>query len=309
MSEPVVTTQGLSKAYGPVQALDDVTVEIPRGAWGLLGPNGAGKTTLLTLLLGLRAPSAGTASVAGFDPEEDPVAIRQRIGYVPEGDAYVPGLTGVRYVAYGGRLGGLPAEDAMQRAHEVLNFVGLDEERYREVEDYSQGMRQRAKLAQAIVHDPEIVFLDEPTNGLDPEGREEMLELIASLARDHGIGVVLASHVLPEVEAVCEGALVLDGGRVVANDRLDELKAVERANYIVRIRGELAPFADALNAVDASVERTPEGPLRVRVRDEEGPPAILKAARSAGVQVRHLEPARASLEDALVTALAGEGER
>ncbi len=296
-------TEGLTKRFGQVQALDDATIEIPRGAWGLLGPNGAGKTTLLRLLLGLTPPSGGSAEVTGLDPTRDAKEIRQRIGFVPERDAYVPGLTGVRYVAYAGRLGGLPATDAKQRAHEVLNFVGLDEERYRDVADYSQGMRQRAKLAQAIVHDPEIVFLDEPTNGLDPEGRDEMLELIRSLATRHGIAVVLASHVLPEIEVVCEGALVLDDGRVVANDTLDKLKAVQQAAYLVRIRGEQQAFATALNRRQASLERTPDGKLLVRTPSEDGTSTILEAAQDANVQIRHLEPARASLEDALVTAL------
>lgn len=306
MSEPIVSTEGLTKRYGPIVALEDATIEIPRGAWGLLGPNGAGKTTLLRLLLGLTPPSGGQANVLGFDPTHEPKAIRQRIGFVPERDAYVPGLTGVRYVAYAGRLGGLPATDAKQRAHEALNFAGLDEARYRDVADYSQGMRQRAKLAQAIVHDPEIVFLDEPTNGLDPDGREEMLELIDALVNRHGIAAVLASHVLPEVEAVCDGALVLDEGRVVANDRLEALTAVRQATFMVRIRGEREPFAAELNRREARLERTPEGMLLVRTPERDGAHLVLEAAEAADVQVRHLAPARASLEDALVTALEEE---
>lgn len=303
MAEPLIVTDGLRKRYGSVEALVDLSVEIPRGAWGLLGPNGAGKTTLLEILLGLRRPNAGRAEVLGRDPRHEATAIRERIGFVPEVDAYVAGLTGVGYVAYAARLAGLPGSDARQRAHEVLNFVGLEEARYREVEDYSQGMRQRAKLAQAIVHDPEILFLDEPTNGLDPEGRDEMLALIGSLVEDHGIGVVLASHILPEVEAVCEGALVLDEGRLVANDRIEALKAVQEASYLVRIRGERSDLARELNRIEATLEPTEEGLLLVRLPSGRDPRAILAAAEEAGVQLRHLVPARSSLQDALVTAL------
>lgn len=306
MPEPVVTAEGLTKSFGPVEALQGVSFEIPAGAWGLLGPNGAGKTTLLRLLMGLAGPTRGSCRVLGNDPTRNPTAIREHVGLVPEADAYVPGLSAIRYVAYAGQLGGLPADDAKQRAHEVLNFVGLDEERYRDVGDYSKGMLQRAKLAQALVHAPDLVFLDEPTNGLDPDGREEMLELIASLPRSHDMSVVLASHVLPEVEATCEGALVLDQGRVVANDEMETLKATREATYRVRIRGELEAFEDALDEQGASLDRTPEGALLVSTPTNGGPRAVLEAARAAGVQVRQLEPERASLEDALVTALEEE---
>ncbi len=309
MPEPVITTEGLVKDYGPVRAVGPLTVEIPRGVWGLLGPNGAGKTTLIRLLLGLADATRGSASVLGLNPAYEARQVRERIGFVPERDAYVPGLTGVRFVAYAGRLSGLPATDAKQRAHEALNFVGIEEARYRPVDGYSQGMRQRAKLAQAIVHDPDLIFLDEPTNGLDPDGRNEMLDLVAALARDHGIAMLLASHVLPEVERVCDGALVLEEGEAVANATLDELKAVRKETYLVRIRGRGEGFDEALAARGGEVERTPEGLRVVRLSGEGGPRRVLEAASQAGVQVRHLEPARSSLEDALVAALDEEAGR
>jgi ABC-2 type transport system ATP-binding protein len=301
--DPVVDVEGLTKSYGSVTALRGVSFELPAGAWGLLGPNGAGKTTLIRILLGLEGPTRGSATVLGEDPTDDPIRIRERVGLVPERDAHVPGLSGVRFVAFAGQLAGLPEDEAMQRAHEVLNFAGLGEERYREVADYSTGMLQRAKLAQAIVHGPELVFLDEPTNGLDPDGREEMLDLVASLPDRHDISVILASHVLPEVEATCEGALLLDQGRVVANDRLETLMATREATYRVRIRGDVERFRGALETVDASLEQTPEGTLLVTAPAEAGTRTVLEAAQAAGVHVRQLEPARASLEDALVTAL------
>lgn len=303
MPDPVVDVEGLTKSYGSVTALRGISFELPAGAWGLLGPNGAGKTTLIRILLGLEGPTRGRAAVLGEDPTDDPIRIRERVGLVPERDAHVPGLSGVRFVAFTGQLAGLPEDEAMQRAHEVLNFAGLGEERYREVADYSTGMLQRAKLAQAIVHGPELVFLDEPTNGLDPDGREEMLDLVASLPDRHDISVILASHVLPEVEATCEGALLLDQGRVVANDRLETLMATREATYRVRIRGDVERFRGALETVDASLEQTPEGTLLVTAPAEAGTRTVLEAAQAAGVHVRQLEPARASLEDALVTAL------
>ncbi len=300
MDSPVVSADALTKSYGNVDALRGVSFEIPSGAWGLLGPNGAGKTTLLRILLGLTAPTRGSVSVLGRDPGREAARIREAVGFVPEGDAFAPGLSGVELVAYAARLNGLPVEDAKQRAHAVLNFVGLDEERYRGVSGYSQGMRQRAKLAQALVHDPGVLFLDEPTNGLDPEGREEMLGLIDRLASLQGISVVLASHVLPEVEAVCEGALVLDQGRVVENERLEVLKARRSGVYRVRVRGSVEGFEEALEGLGASAEQTPEGPLLVSAGQAR---TVLEAAEQSGVQVRQLEPARASLEDALVTTL------
>ncbi len=299
----VVEAEGLTKTYGPVDALRGVSFEIPSGAWGLLGPNGAGKTTLLRILLGLTDPTRGSVRVLGDDPQRAASSIRERIGFVPEGDAHVPGLSGVQFVSFAGRLCGLPGDDAKQRAHTVLNFVGLEEERYRDVAGYSKGMLQRAKLAQALVHDPGVLFLDEPTNGLDPEGRQALLALIRGLAMDHGISVVLASHVLPEVEAVCDGALVLDQGRVVANASMEALKERQQATYRVRVRGSVDAFETALNTLGGQLETTREGSLRVVTPGDEGAVLVLKAAEDAGVQVRQVEPARASLEDALVTRL------
>lgn len=303
MASPVIVTEGLTKHFGPIQALEDLSVEIPARTWGLLGPNGAGKTTLLRLLLGLIEPTSGTASVAGRDPAQDPLGVRERTGFAPEREAFVPGTTGISYVAYAGELGGLPRSDAIQRAHSVLDFVGLGESRYRGVVEYSQGMRQRAKIAQALVHDPDLIFLDEPTNGLDPEGREEMLELIRNLAARHEVSILLASHILPEVEAVCEGALVLSNGQAVANDRMEELTAVQQATLRVRIRGDRDAFEDRLQAQGARLEETTEGILLVHVEDDTGTHTVLQAAQQAGVQVRELTPARQDLEEALVTSL------
>ena len=190
-SGPVVQADHLSVRYGKNFALNDVTAVFPPGAVGLLGPNGAGKSTLLKSLLGFLVPEKGSMKVLGLDVARSPLEIRERIGYMPESDSHIPGMNAVSFVAYCAQLSGLPATDAMQRAHEVLYYVGLGEARYRNLETYSTGMKQRIKLAQAIVHDPDLLFLDEPTNGMDPKGRDEMLELIHDLGHNTGVNLIL----------------------------------------------------------------------------------------------------------------------
>src|SRR6266850_5195772 len=195
-TDSVATLERVTVTYGRSEALRDVTTTFSAGAVGLLGPNGAGKSTMIKALLGFIVPTRGRMRVLGLDVAEAPLAIRARVGYMPESDAHIPGMNAVSFVAYCGELAGLPRVDAMQRAHEVLFYVMLGDERYRNVETYSTGMKQRIKLAQALVHGPQILFLDEPTNGLDPKGRMEMLALIRDLARRKGVNVILSSHLL-----------------------------------------------------------------------------------------------------------------
>src|ERR671920_825040 len=208
--DAVVQLDDVTVIYGKNQALKNVTAQFSRGAVGLLGPNGAGKSTMLKALLGFVKPDAGRMTVLGIDVANRPMEIRARIGYMPESDAHIPGMNAVSFVAYCGQLGGLPAVDAMQRAHEVLYYVGLGEARYRNVETYSTGMKQRIKLAQALVHDPDLLFLDEPTNGMDPKGRDEMLALIHDLGHHKGVNLILSSHLLPDVEFSCEHVVVME---------------------------------------------------------------------------------------------------
>src|SRR6187401_1600458 len=246
--DAVVTLDGVTVIYGKNQALKNVTASFARGAVGLLGPNGAGKSTMLKALLGFVTPNQGRMSVLGMNVAEQPLQIRARLGYMPESDAHIPGMNAVSFVAYCGQLAGLPPVDAMQRAHEVLYYVGLGEARYRNVETYSTGMKQRIKLAQALVHDPDLLFLDEPTNGMDPKGREEMLELIRDIAHNKGINLILSSHLLPDVEYTCDHVVVLDKGTVATFGPIDELKGPTGRVYEVRVKGELAPFIAALSA-------------------------------------------------------------
>ena len=225
MLQPVIHTQGVTKHYGTQRALDNVSVQVPPGAIGLLGPNGAGKTTFIKCLLQLQPFDGGHASLLGRDVAREGREIRKRVGYAPEQDCHIPGMLGCEYVTYCAQLSGLPFYDARQRAHEMLDFVGLGQERYRAVDTYSTGMKQRVKLAQAIVHDPEIVFLDEPTNGLDPAGREQILELVQSLWQRHGMTVVFSSHLLQDVDRICDQIMIIARGRLLVHDTLKNLKS------------------------------------------------------------------------------------
>ena len=214
-----------------------MTVRVPPGTIGLLGPNGAGKSTFIKCLLNLETPTTGTARVLGRDIRASQRASRERVGYSPEQDCHIAGMAGCEYVTYCGQLSGMPMRLARQRTHEILDLVGMGQERYRRVDTYSTGMRQRVKLAQALVHDPEIVFLDEPTNGLDPSGREHILTLIGSLWRDLGISVVMSSHLLRDIERVCDRVIIIGHGRLLEHDTIANLK--NRHRRIV----ELAPGA------------------------------------------------------------------
>src|SRR5256714_12957745 len=249
MPEPaaVVTLDGVTVTYGKNRALRDVTSSFAAGAVGLLGPNGAGKSTMLKSLLGFLVPERGRLRVLGLDVAEAPLEIRARVGYMPESDSHIPGMNAVSFVAYCGELAGLPRVDAMQRAHEVLFYVGLGEARYRNVDTYSTGMKQRIKLAQALVHDPDLVLLDEPTNGMDPKGREEMLALIRDLAEDKHISLILSSHVMPDVESVCESVVVMNRGRVVMTGPIATLKGPTGRMFEVRIKGDRAAFVEQLH--------------------------------------------------------------
>ncbi len=304
-SSPVVDLDGVTVIYGANRALKNVTASFAHGAVGLLGPNGAGKSTMLKALLGFIVPSEGRMSVLGMNVAQQPLAIRARIGYMPESDAHIPGMNAVSFVGYCGQLAGLPAVDAMQRAHEVLYYVGLGEARYRNVETYSTGMKQRIKLAQALVHDPDLLFLDEPTNGMDPKGRDEMLELVRDLGHNKGVSLILSSHLLPDVEYTCDHVVVMDKGQVAAQGPIQDLKGPAGRVFELRVKGDLRGFIDVLAADGMDVHSTDEDVMRVFVPAEAGGDqrAIFTAATKFGVQVRHLRPSVPTLEDVFAKAL------
>ena len=302
----VVQLDHVSVSYGRSQAMQDVTAVFQTGAVGLLGPNGAGKSTMLRALLGFVRPDRGWMRVLGFDVAEHPLEIRTRLGYMPETDGHIPGMNAVSFVAYCGQLAGLPAADAMQRAHEVLYYVGLGEERYRNIETYSSGMKQRIKLAQALVHDPDLLFLDEPTNGMDPKGRDEMLELIRDLAHRKGVNLILSSHLLPDVEYVCDHLVVMDKGKVVAQGSLRELKGPAGRVVELRVKGELPAFLEALRGAGMECHATGDDIMRVFIPAGVGPRELFALAARHQMQVRHLRPSVPTLEDVFARAVGEE---
>ncbi len=303
--DPVVTLEGVTVTYGKNRALRDVTSSFAAGAVGLLGPNGAGKSTMLKALLGFIVPERGRLRVLGLDVAESPLEIRARVGYMPESDAHIPGMNAVSFVAYCGELAGLPRVDAMQRAHEMLFYVGLGEARYRNVDTYSTGMKQRIKLAQALVHDPDLLFLDEPTNGMDPKGRDEMLELVRDLAHNKGVSLILSSHLLPDVEFTCDHVVVMDQGAIAASGPIAALKQPRGRVYELRVKtpGELDLFVERLRASGLDCKQTDEDVMRVFVPGEGGARELFALAAAARVQVRHLRPSVPTLEDVFAHAV------
>lgn len=299
-----IELEELTIRYGDVAAVSNVTVRLPRGTVGLLGRNGAGKSSILRALLGLVRPCGGTMRVAGLPPNATAAARRARLGYMPERDCHVPGLNGYETVKLAGELTGLPGRDAARRAHEVLYLVGLDEQRYRPVAGYSTGMRQKVKLAVALVHDPEILLLDEPTNGLDPRGRRRMLDLIRGLAADADKTVVLSSHILLDVETVCEHVVLLERGRVVAQGAVSEL-----TRHAVRVLDlECDAPADGvrealLGAGAVEVEELGEGRFGVTVPESLPAREIFAAVLALGGRVTRLEERRRTLEEVFLGAV------
>ncbi len=300
---PVVQLNEVSVRYSTAWVLQGISTSFPEGAVGLLGPNGAGKSTMIRALLGFVAPDRGDMRVLGLDVKTSPLEIRARIGYMPEQDAHIPGMNAVSFVAYCGELAGLPRTDAMQRAHEVLYYVGLGEARYRNVETYSTGMKQRIKLAQALVHDPQLLFLDEPTNGMDPKGREEMLELIRDIARNKGLNVIVSSHLLPDVEFTCDHVVVLDKGAIATQGPIAGLKAHTGQVFELRVKGDSAGFIQVLNNAGLECYATDEDVMRVFVPDDRGSKFLFGLASTHGVQVRHLRASVPTLEDVFAKAV------
>ena len=308
LSEGVVTLDRVTVRYGTHRALDDLTLKVPAGAVGLLGPNGAGKSSLLKAVLGLVPPTTGRLQVFGLDVAHAARSIRARVGYMPETDAHIPGMNAVTFVAYCGELAGLPPSDAMQRAHEVLFYVGLGEARYRNVETYSTGMKQRIKLAQALVHDPDLLFLDEPTNGMDPKGRNEMLDLARDLTHSRGISLILSSHLLPDVEYVCDHVVVMDKGRIAAEGPIASLKQPQGRVYELRVKtvdgtAGVTAFAARIREAGLECQLAEDESMRVFVPGEGGSRLLFEMAQAHQAQVRHLRPSVTTLEDVFARAL------
>ena len=303
----LIELEGVEKRYGELRALKGVNLRLEPGRIGLLGPNGAGKSTLLKTILGLITADHGTAKVFEFDAARQPFEVRSRIGYMPEGDAVLPELSALQFTVLAGELCGLPRSEATARAHQVLHYVGLGEARYRKLGSFSTGMRQRARLAQALVGDPKLLLLDEPTSGLDPRGRDEMLALIVDIPRRTGASVILSTHILTDVEQTCEQVVVMAGGEVLYAGELAPLIAAEEGVFEVRSKGAPDGLQKALELSGCVVTRD-GSTLEVRVPKGKGADLILKAAIEAKEQVRHLAPLTKTLEKAFFQTLEKAGQ-
>ena len=291
---------GMGMGIG-IEALRGINLEIPAGRIGLLGANGAGKSTLLKVMLGLVKITSGTIDVLGHDPQLNPRDLRAEVGYMPEGDAVPGDHTALEYVVLAAELCGLDRGEAVARAHQTLQYVGLGETRYRPLATFSTGLRQRARLAQALVGDPKLLLLDEPTSGLDPEGRDDMLKLIADIPTKTGANVMLSTHILHDVERVCQSVVVLAEGQVEYAGPLGELLAAEGDQFEIRVAKGVRAFEDGLAEAGCLLKGRGES-IRVSLPEDAGPELVLKIAYASGARVKHLAPLKRSLEQALLSA-------
>ena len=291
----------LAKRYGPVIALAGLNAAIDGKIIGLLGPNGAGKSTLLKALLGI-IPFEGGAKVLGLDAATHGPQIRDRVGYMPEQEAYLSGMSAVELCTYAGELSGLPRTEAMQRAHAALYYAGLEEKRYQPIDGYSTGMKQRVKLAQALVHDPELLFLDEPTNGLDPRSRDEMLELITELPDRRNCAIVLSTHLLPDVERVCDHAVIMHKGAVRFVGSIDELRGARGPDteILVEVKADADKLAAVMTEAGATCEVMSPVSVAVNLPATATNQLVFARARDAGLQVRGLGVRRETVEAAFL---------
>lgn len=320
MSLPFIELHNLSRWYGTYQALRNISLTLPAGRIGLLGPNGAGKSTLIKILLGLLAPSTGTGKLLGQSllPEEltstfhfgkaakelshdlfgPGSALRRAIGYMPEADSLIPGMRGANYVALAGELCGMPRKQALRRAHEVLTYLGLEDARYRHLEEYSLGMKQRLKLAQALVHDPPVLLLDEPTSGLDPAGRDSMLKLLLTLSKDFGKSLLLCTHLLGDVERVCETVVILNRGEVLCHGPVKELCQNRHDRYYLRIQGDAHSFLNELHLEGVNIlHNNGKGEIRVQTPENWVRRAFFVLADAHNVLIRGLQQDDEDLEE------------
>ncbi len=292
-----VEVKDLHFNYGKVKALDGVNLKLPGGAIGLLGPNGAGKSTLIKILLGFLTPDKGEGLVLGYDIKKQQSSIRRYVGYMPESDCLIPGMDAVSFTSYLGELSGMPRQEAMKRAHEALFYVGLEESRYRNLETYSSGMKQRLKLAQAIVHDPKLIFLDEPTSGLDPRGRIEILDLIMDISSKKDIQVLISSHILSDIESVCSYVVILNKGELASQGKISDLKQINYSLYEIKAMENVERFIDGLSNIGCKVEQTTDKLIKVYLPPEKNPQEIISIAVEEKTQIRHFVKSQTSLED------------
>lgn len=304
MVQPLLRLEGLETSYGKQRGVGPVDLELPAGIHGLLGPNGSGKTTLIKTLLGFLTPTSGRGTLLGFDVVQHRLEIRRRIGYMAENDVLVPGLTPTQTVRVAAELCGIPAARAHEVASEALHAVGMGDERFHAPQRLSTGQRQRVKLAAALVHSPDLLFLDEPTNGLDPAGRRALLELIREISVEKDISVILSTHILPDIEMVCDDAVVLRDGRLVATERVGARALAKQADntwFKVEVLGDPQDFVAVAKQAQLSTTHDPTG-IRVAAQDVA---AIFQVAKKADVLLATCTPATTGVEEAVLGHLHG----
>lgn len=306
---PVIQLDGLEVRFGQRAVLKQLKGELHGRCIGLLGPNGSGKSTLLNTLLGFYPPAQGTARIFGKDINQHSRELRSLIGYMPESDAFISNLTGVRFVRYMAELSGLPANQALERAHESLFYVGLGEVRYRKVGTYSLGMKQLAKLAQAIAHGPKLVFLDEPTNGLDPPARNRMIQLIREIRDSGDMHVVISSHLLRDVDECCDEVIILRDGHIAGICDLEEERRSNRKFLELETHGEDNSFADAVQQLGCECALFGKGRMKVVLPESIEIRELYQIAARKDVQIRRMNYRRDSLEDIFLKAMEEVGAR
>ncbi len=302
-SAGVISLDNLSVTFGGRPILKNLHGELRGRSIGLLGPNGAGKTTLIHTLLGFHPPSSGTARIFGSDIREDANQIKRLIGYMPERDAFISKMSCIHFVRFMAELSGLPPATALERAHEALFFVGLGEARYRKVDTFSLGMKQLAKLAQAVVHGPRLIFLDEPTNGLDPPARQRMIKMIREIRDSGQANIVLSSHLLRDVEECCEEIVILKDGRLVVYCNLEEERKANKKFLMLETRGELQNFVEGVSGMGCECAVTSDHRLKIILQDGTEIRDLYRLAESSQLQIRRLTYKRDSLEDIFLKAM------
>lgn len=305
----IVDLDGLEVRLGNRTVLNGLTGVLQGQAIGLLGPNGAGKSTLINTLLGFHLPSKGTARVFGLDAHRDRAQIRGKIGYMPENDSFIGNMSGVRFVRYMAELAGLPAGEALERAHEALFYVGLGEVRYRKVNSYSLGMKQLIKLAQALAHGPGLIILDEPTNGLDPIARQRMIQLIKEIRKEGSARLLISSHLLRDIDEICDEVLILKNGRIAALCNIEEERRSNRSFMELETIGATEQFSVSIRGLGCECACFPGGRIKLIIPDRVEARDLYRIASEQGVQIRRMNQRRDSLEDIFLRAMDNEAGR
>ncbi|MCK5004141.1 MAG: ABC transporter ATP-binding protein [Candidatus Aminicenantes bacterium] len=303
--ETTIELNGLNFSYGDIKAVDNVSLNTKKGIYGLLGPNGAGKTTLMKLILGFLKAQSGNGKVLGYGIEENRRELREQVGYMSESDSLIPGMDAVDFTSYLGRLSGMPKQEAIKRAHEVLYYVGLEESRYRKIETYSSGMMQRLKLASSIVHDPVLLFLDEPTSGMDPGSRKEMIELINDISRKGTMSIIISSHILPDIEATCEDVIIMDKGKIIANEKISVIASKEIDIFEIKLGRNSSGFLKKFQKF--KYEEGERGVIRMQLPSDFSTKEIFDAALESGTHIKHFLKRKSTLEDTFMNAIGENG--